>query len=117
MKLLLRDEGVRILTAESAEDGLRLLARNTVDVVISDLDLGSISGAEFLSRTKELYPDAVRMVLSGCTQPALINDAIKRGALYKFLTKPWNNARLRETVRQAFLLHSESDSCLQRERR
>jgi EAL domain-containing protein (putative c-di-GMP-specific phosphodiesterase class I)/FixJ family two-component response regulator len=102
LKLLLDDDGYRIFTAENAADGLQQLARNAVDVVISDQRLPSGSGVEFLARVKELYPGTVRMVLSGFADLSSVTDAVNRGAIYKFLTKPWNNSELREIVREAF---------------
>ena len=54
-----------------------------------------------------LYPDTVRLVLSGYTDLATVTGAINRGAIYRFLTKPWNDDELREHIRQAFRTHDE----------
>jgi len=51
---------------------------------------------------RDLYPDTIRMVLSGYTDLATITEAINRGAIYRFLTKPWNDDELREHIRDAF---------------
>ena len=51
---------------------------------------------------KDLYPDTVRLVLSGYTDLATVTEAINRGEIYRFLTKPWNDDDLREHIRQAF---------------
>jgi FixJ family two-component response regulator len=64
-----------------------------------------MSGTEFLGRVRDLYPDTVRMVLSGYTDLATITDAINHGAIYRFLTKPWNDDELREHIRAAFRAH------------
>lgn len=61
-----------------------------------------MTGVEFLRRAKELYPDTIRMVLSGYTELQSITDAINEGAIYKFLTKPWDDQRLRGHIEQAF---------------
>jgi len=98
LKLLLRDGGRRILTAGSAEEGLRLLALNDVDVVISDPRPGSAGGVEFLLRVKERYPDTVRMVLSGGAAPLPVTDGMRSHTIHEYLTKPCNSTRLRETV-------------------
>jgi response regulator RpfG family c-di-GMP phosphodiesterase len=55
-----------------------------------------------LSKVKEMYPDTVRMVLSGYTDLAAVTAAINQGAIYKFLTKPWNDEELRLQIRDAF---------------
>ena len=61
-----------------------------------------MNGAEFLSRVKKLYPETVRIVLSGFTDLATVTAAVNEGAIYKFLTKPWEDDALREDIRQAF---------------
>jgi CheY-like chemotaxis protein len=98
----LRRGGYRILTAPSAADGLRCLAENDIDVIISDQRMPGMTGVEFLRRSKELYPGTVRMVLSGYTELQSITDAINEGAIYKFLTKPWDDDLLRANVDEAF---------------
>jgi response regulator RpfG family c-di-GMP phosphodiesterase len=62
-----------------------------------------MSGTEFLARVKQIYPNAVRMVLSGYTDLQSVTDAVNRGAIFKFLTKPWNDEELDEAVREAFV--------------
>ena len=98
----LRRDGYQILTATSARDGLELLAKHDVQVIISDQRMPETSGTEFLSRVKQMYPETVRMVLSGYTDLTAVTDAINRGAIYKFLTKPWNDDELRTQIRDAF---------------
>jgi len=99
---LLRRDGYHILRANSGEAGLELLAQNEVGVIISDQRMPGMSGVEFLSKVRELYPDTVRIVLSGYTELNSVTDAINRGAVYKFLTKPWEDELLRANVEEAF---------------
>ncbi len=99
---LLRRDGYRILRANSGEAGLALLAQNEVGVIISDQRMPEMSGVEFLSKVREAYPDTVRIVLSGYTELNSVTDAINRGAVYKFLTKPWEDDLLRANVEEAF---------------
>ena len=102
LKRLLRRDGYQILTAHSGAEGLQRLAEHEVDVIISDQRMPGMTGVEFLRRAKELYPDTVRMVLSGYTELQSITDAINEGAIYRFLTKPWDDERLRKHVQEAF---------------
>jgi FixJ family two-component response regulator len=99
---LLRRDGYNILRANSGADGLALLAQNEVGVIISDQRMPGMSGVEFLSKVREQYPDTVRIVLSGYTELNSVTDAINRGAVYKFLTKPWEDDLLRANVEEAF---------------
>lgn len=102
---LLRRDGYKILRASSGKEGLELLLQNEVGVIISDQRMPGMSGAEFLSKVKELHPDTVRIMLSGYTDLNSVTDAINRGAIYKFLTKPWEDDLLRENVEEAFKHH------------
>ena len=99
---LLRREGYQILTATSPADAFLLLAKHNVHVVLSDQRMPEMTGTEFLSRVKQMYPDTIRIVLTGYTDLDSVTDAINRGAIYKFLTKPWNDDQLREQIRDAF---------------
>ncbi len=99
---LLRRDGYHILRANSGQAGLELLSTNPVGVIISDQRMPGMTGTEFLNRVRECYPDTVRIVLSGYTELNSVTDAINRGAVYKFLTKPWEDDLLRENVAEAF---------------
>ncbi|MFA7321513.1 MAG: response regulator [Dokdonella sp.] len=111
LKRTLRREAYRILTASGGRAGLDELARNPVDVIVSDQRMPDMSGVEFLRQAKELYPDTVRMVLSGYSDLQSITDAINEGAIYKFLSKPWDDAVLKAEIADAFQrkqLHDEN---------
>lgn len=102
LERVLMEDGYRILTAGSAEQGFGLLAVNRVGVVVCDYRMPGMDGIEFLARVKGLYPDVVRITLTGYPDMEAITAAINRGAVYKFLIKPWDDAQLRESVREAF---------------
>ena len=102
LKRLLRRCEFRIVTATSAAQGLQRLAEADVDVIVSDQRMPGMTGVEFLRRAKDLYPDTVRIVLSGYTELQSITAAINEGAIYKFLTKPWEDDLLRANIEEAF---------------
>ncbi len=99
---LLRRDGYRIITANSGAEALDLLALHPVQVIISDQRMPGMSGTELLDRIKNLYPDTVRMILSGYTDLKVVTDSVNRGAVFRFLTKPWDDDDLRRQVREAF---------------
>jgi len=109
LRRLLRGAGYHIVVARSGEEGLARLAEHDVDVIVSDQRMPGMTGVEFLRRTKALYPDTVRIVLSGYTELTSITDAINEGAIYKFLTKPWDDAQLREHIAEAFRTKNLTD--------
>jgi len=106
---LLRREGYTILTAASPFEAFDLLAKHPTQVVISDQRMPEMSGTEFLSRVRQLYPDTVRLVLTGYTDLESVTGAINQGAIYKFLTKPWDDDQLREQIREAFRIAKHAD--------
>ena len=99
---LLRKEGYRVLKAGSGQEALELLALNAVQVVVSDQRMPQMSGSEFLSIVRELYPDIIRIILSGYTDLNAVTDSVNRGAVFRFLTKPWDDDLLRGHIREAF---------------
>lgn len=107
LKRTLRRDGYEIHTCNSAHAGLEILARTPIGVIISDERMPEMSGSEFLVRVKALYPDTVRIMLSGYTDLKIVTAAINEGAIYKFLTKPWEDDALREDIRQAFRRQEE----------
>ncbi|CDF95109.1 MULTISPECIES: EAL domain-containing protein [unclassified Pseudomonas] len=102
LKRLLRHENYLILTATSAQEALKLLAEHQVGVIIVDQHMPGMNGTELLARIRTMHPHTVRMVLSGSAAVDNVTEAINRGEIYRFLTKPWHEAELLETVRESF---------------
>lgn len=102
LRRLLRRDGYAILTANSGTEGLALLAEHKIDFIISDQRMPGMTGVEFLRHAKVNYPDTIRIVLSGYTELQSVTDAINEGAVYRFLTKPWDDDALREQIQKAF---------------
>ena len=98
----LRLENYRTLTASNSSEALSLLATHPVDVVLTDLRLADMSGVDFLRQIRGIYPDVIRMVLSGSTEVVNILKAVNQGVVYRFLTKPWEADDLRSQLRDAF---------------
>ena len=102
-------DGYQILSAQSAAEGFALLALHEVHVILCDQHMPVMNGTVFLDRVKDMYPDTLRIVLSGYTDLDSIIDAVNRGAIYRFYTKPWDSPQLRKNIREAFgyyqLLH------------
>lgn len=105
LERLLRKDVNKILRARSGMEGLALLTENEVGVIVSDQRMPEMTGVEFLTRVRELYPNTIRIVLSGYADLDAVMDAINHGAVYKFFTKPWDNETLRAEVMAAFRHH------------
>lgn len=99
---LLRDPQREIHTAGSAPQALeKLKDLRGVDLVISDNKLPDISGIDFLIKVKQLYPDTIRMLITGYPDLESVIRAINSGQVYRFITKPWENEELKLIVKQA----------------
>jgi PAS domain S-box-containing protein/diguanylate cyclase (GGDEF)-like protein len=98
----LRNKGYTVLATASAAEAFEIMATSEVGVILCDQRMPGMSGTEFLSRVKQMYPAAVRMVLSGYTDLQSVTDAVNHGAIFKFLSKPWIDEELFEAVRDAF---------------
>ncbi|MCO6058016.1 EAL domain-containing protein [Pseudomonas sp. MOB-449] len=105
LKRALRLEGYKILTASTTSDAINLMATHPVDVVLTELRLADLNGVEFLRRIKAIFPDTIRMVLSGYTEVSGILKALNEGVIYRFITKPWDEDDLRLQLREAFQQH------------
>jgi len=108
LQRLLRQDGYRILATTDPSEAFDLLAQNHVQVIVSDQRMPQMSGTEFLSRVKDLYPDTIRIVLSGYAEVDTITQAVNRGAIYKYFTKPWDDVKLRDELREAFRVAERS---------
>jgi CheY-like chemotaxis protein len=102
LRRLLRHEGYEIHTAASGAAALEVLALEPIQVVVSDQRMPGMSGTEFLGHVKAIYPQTVRIALSGYADLTAVTDAVNRGAIYRFLSKPWDDDDLKGELRAAF---------------
>lgn len=100
LRRLLRPSGYRVLVAESGAEGLELMASEQVDLVISDMRMPNMDGAAFLAAVKAGWPDVVRILLTGYADMASTIDAINRGEIFRYVTKPWVDSDMLLTLRQ-----------------
>ncbi len=93
-------EDCQVLTAGSGAEALDLLARQPVALVIADQRMPGMTGAELLAEIVARHPTVIRVVLTGYTDIDTLLDAINRGHVYHFLSKPWEARELRQVVRR-----------------
>ena len=101
---VLRYDGYRVLSTTSATEALRLLGETAVHVIVSDQRMPEMNGTDFLAAAERACPHTVRILLSGFSGAVEAMDAINRGVVHKYLTKPWSDADIRAQVREAFEL-------------
>ena len=101
LKRAMRHEPYEILTADSAENALEIMAAEDIDVVISDEKMSGMPGSEFFALASKKYPGTVRILLTGQANIEVAMRAINEGQVHRFFTKPWNHVDLAITIRQA----------------
>jgi len=80
-----------IFTASSAKEGRKILDSQEIGVIITDQRMPGMTGIEFLESILPVYPDTIRILLTGFSDINAVMDAINRGQVYKYLVKPWQN--------------------------
>ncbi|BCK87879.1 putative cyclic di-GMP phosphodiesterase [Sideroxyarcus emersonii] len=101
LKRLFHPCGYRIFTAASGAQGLEIMQRETVDLVISDMRMPEMNGAQFLEQVNERWPDAIRILLTGHAEIDATIDAINKGHIYRYISKPWEDNDLVLSIRHA----------------
>jgi signal transduction histidine kinase len=100
LKALLRGE-YRVLTAGSAREGLGVLERERVQLILSDQRMPDMTGAEFLALAREQQPEAVRILCTGFVDAEDAIAAINEGHVFRYVTKPVNVGELKATLKEA----------------
>lgn len=101
LKRLFRPLGYNILTANSGAEGLGLLEKESIDLVISDMRMPQMDGAEVLEQVRARWPDITRILLTGFSDLNSTIAAINRGEIYRYITKPWEDNEIISIVRDA----------------
>jgi len=88
LRRLFRPQGYRVLTAEGGQAALDLLQGEAVDLVISDMRMPGMDGAQFLERVRRIQPDTARILLTGYADIASTIAAINDGGIDRYIAKP-----------------------------
>ena len=102
LQRVFRKEGYEIHTASSGKEGLEVLtqAGDHFSLIISDQRMPGMTGAQFLEKAKEISPHAKRILLTGYSDMDAIVDAINKGEIHRYFTKPWHDDDLLMQIRQ-----------------
>lgn len=95
-----------VFTAESAVEGRKILETELIHVIITDQRMPVTTGIEFLESIIPLYPDPIRILLTGYADINAVIDAINKGQVYKYIQKPWMDEDLRINIEKAFEIYS-----------
>lgn len=96
----LRKEPYHLFYASNGEKALEILSENPCKVIISDVKMTGMDGFMLLARVRELYPDTIRVILSGHSDVKLILHLVNEGGIDRYLTKPWEIEGIKSTINQ-----------------
>ena len=107
IKRIFRTADFDLLTAESGKEAITILTTTTVSIIVSDMKMPGMSGTELLKEVMNIQPNAIRIILSGHAEAENIMDAVNKGSIWRFVSKPWNNAELKMTLINAIDLYEK----------
>jgi len=103
----------KVFTAISGADAIKILENNLIHVIITDQRMPNMTGVEFLEKVIEKYTDPIRILLTGYTDMNAVVDAINKGKIFHYLTKPWNEEELDKTIARAYDIFLEREKIRQ----
>ncbi len=91
----------KVHVAQSGQEALQFLNQQAIDLIISDQRMPKMTGVELLEKVRDRFPDIIRMVLTGYSDQQAIIDAINKGKIYHYITKPWDADELKFIMENA----------------
>ena len=87
-----------VFTAVSGPSALEIIRDNSIQIIVSDQRMPEMTGIELLKRVKRISPHTVRILLTGYADINAVIDSVNTGEIFRFIEKPWNNERLKQTI-------------------
>ena len=97
-----------VTTCLSAAEALDVLEKEKVQVIVTDQRMPNMTGVEFLESILDTHPEPVRILLTGYADINAVIDAVNKGKIYKYLSKPWNEQELDKTMEEAAAIYAEN---------
>lgn len=104
LRRMLTLEGFQVLTAESGATALALMEKEKCHVLLSDMQMPQMNGAQLFDAVRQQHPHTMRVLLTGAADVNSAIAAINQGEIYRYLTKPWNDAELVGVIKSAIEL-------------
>ena len=96
-----------VLTAISGDEAMKIIDTKHIDVIITDQQMPNMTGVEFLEKVLEKNPDPMRILLTGYADMGAVVDAVNKGKIFHYLSKPWNEEELDITITRAYEIYEE----------
>jgi response regulator RpfG family c-di-GMP phosphodiesterase len=100
-RAFLIENEIKVFIANTAQEGVKILEQEKINLVVSDEKMPVVQGHKFLNYIKNKYPDIIRIILTGYADANAIIESINQGEVYRYLKKPWDNNELKIIIRKA----------------
>ncbi|MCG7200070.1 Flp pilus assembly complex ATPase component TadA [Marinobacter pelagius] len=98
LRRVFQRENYELLFARSADEALKILENQPVELIMTDFMMPGMNGSELLREVRERWPQTIRIMLTGHANTDAVMGSIKDGAVYRFILKPWNDDDIRLTI-------------------
>lgn len=95
-----------IHTAISGKDGLEILKTEDISVILTDQRMPEMTGIDFLVAANQVNPEPIRILVTGYSDVNAVIDSINKGHIYRYISKPWNEEELKQTILSAFEIYN-----------
>ncbi|SEL58984.1 response regulator [Parapedobacter koreensis] len=99
----------KVYTALGGIEAIQLIKERPIDVVITDQRMPQMTGVEFLEEVIKVNPNPMRILLTGYADMSAVVDAVNKGKIFHYLSKPWSEEELDETIQRAYEIYSERE--------
>ncbi|HCN82835.1 MAG TPA: two-component system response regulator [Sphingobacteriaceae bacterium] len=97
-----------VFIAISAEEAMTILDSKPIEIIITDQRMPNMTGVEFLEKVIEKYTDPMRILLTGYADITAVIDAVNKGKIFHYLSKPWNEEELDMTISRAYEVYKKN---------
>jgi response regulator RpfG family c-di-GMP phosphodiesterase len=95
----------KVFTAERGKDAIKILDENEIHVIITDQRMPEMTGVELLESILESHPEPIRILLTGYADLNAVIDAVNKGKIFHYLSKPWDEKELDDTIKRAYEIY------------
>jgi signal transduction histidine kinase len=94
-----------IFTAESAHEGLEILDREKIDLILTDQRMPEMSGVDFLKQVMQKYPEPSRILITAFTDFSALKEAVNEAKIFQYIQKPWDENEIQGIIDNALEIH------------
>lgn len=95
----------KVFTAERGKDAIKILDENEIHIIITDQRMPEMTGVELLESILESHPEPIRILLTGYADLNAVIDAVNKGKIFHYLSKPWDEKELDDTIQRAYEIY------------